>query len=344
MTIPVLTFFNNKGGVGKTSLVYHLSWMWAELGISVLVVDCDPQANLTSAFLDEDALLDVWSDDTHDATTIYRAIKPLTAVGDIKPAVLRTIDPCLHLIPGDLALSSFEDHLSEYWGKLLDESQRERAFYVMSAFWRTAQASAKACGAQIILFDVGPNLGAINRSALISSDFIVVPLVADLFSLQGLRNLGPAVRRWRDDWSMRKCSWTTPSIELPLGSIAPLGYIALQHDIRLSRPVKAYSRWLKRIPGDYRTFVLAESTALDENLAIENDQHCLAQLKHYRSLMPMAQEARKPIFQLRPADGAIGAHLTAVSAARMDFDRLAKIVDDRMKQHLAARLSNRSTK
>ncbi len=56
MTVPVLTFFNNKGGVGKTSLVYHLSWMFAEIGIRVLAVDLDPQANLTAAFLDEDQL------------------------------------------------------------------------------------------------------------------------------------------------------------------------------------------------------------------------------------------------------------------------------------------------
>ncbi len=56
MNIPVLTFFNNKGGVGKTTLVYHLSWMFAEMGRSVVTLDLDPQANLTTAFLDEDQL------------------------------------------------------------------------------------------------------------------------------------------------------------------------------------------------------------------------------------------------------------------------------------------------
>ena len=54
MSIPVLTFFNNKGGVGKTSLVYHLSWMFSDLGMRILAVDLDPQANLSSAFLTED--------------------------------------------------------------------------------------------------------------------------------------------------------------------------------------------------------------------------------------------------------------------------------------------------
>ena len=51
-----IAFFNNKGGVGKTSLVYHLAWMYAELGLSVIAADLDPQANLTSMFIDEDQL------------------------------------------------------------------------------------------------------------------------------------------------------------------------------------------------------------------------------------------------------------------------------------------------
>ena len=79
MSIPVLTFFNNKGGVGKTSLVYHLSWMLTELGRSVLVVDLDPQANLTAAFLDEDELIDIFDEPKPDAAaTIYQCVQPLT--------------------------------------------------------------------------------------------------------------------------------------------------------------------------------------------------------------------------------------------------------------------------
>ena len=70
MTAPVLTFFNNKGGVGKTSLVYHLSWMLAAMGKNVVVLDLDPQANLTAAFLDEDQIARLWEEPA-DATTIF---------------------------------------------------------------------------------------------------------------------------------------------------------------------------------------------------------------------------------------------------------------------------------
>ena len=61
--MKTLAFFNNKGGVGKTTLVYHLAWMFAELGLSVLAADLDPQANLTSMFLSEDELEDIWEED-----------------------------------------------------------------------------------------------------------------------------------------------------------------------------------------------------------------------------------------------------------------------------------------
>ena len=87
MSTPVLTFFNNKGGVGKTALVYHLAWMFAEQGVRVLAVDLDPQANLTAAFLDEDQLADLWSDDA-GVSTIFKSVKPLLDVGDFAPVGL----------------------------------------------------------------------------------------------------------------------------------------------------------------------------------------------------------------------------------------------------------------
>jgi len=83
MSVPVLTFFNNKGGVGKTSLVYHLSWMFTELGHRVLAVDLDPQANLTSAFLNEDRLEQLWEGEQGAPNTIFKCLKPLTEVGDL---------------------------------------------------------------------------------------------------------------------------------------------------------------------------------------------------------------------------------------------------------------------
>ena len=315
--MKTIAFFNNKGGWGKTSLVYHLSWMFADHGIKTLAVDLDPQANLTAMFLDEERLANLWPDDEHP-DTVYGAIRPiLRGVGDIAQPHIEIVTRELGLIPGDLGLSRFEDKLSDAWPRC--HNRDESAFRTMTAFHRLVQCGAER-EAKLVLIDVGPNLGAINRSALIASDQVCLPLAPDLFSLQGLKNLGPTLREWRAVWA--ELLTKAPSdLPMPKGAMNPIGYIVMQHGILDTRPVKAYKRWMDRIPGVYREAVLDETiTSLPQ---VAQDPYCLSLLKHYRSLMPMAMEARKPIFFLKSADGAIGAHIEAVRSCYLDFEKLA---------------------
>ena len=328
MSVAVLTFFNNKGGVGKTSLVYHLAWMFSELKHTVVAVDLDAQANLTAAYLDEDELERLW-EEKKKPTTIYRAIEPLSQVGDIKEPLVEKVAQGLYLIPGDVALASFEDTLSTAWPESMSDANLYRPFRILTAFWQVAQIAAEQVGADIIIVDVGPNLGAINRSALIASDYVAIPLGVDLFSLQGLKNLGPTLRSWQNQWKKRLDNWNNPEFLLPQGRMIPLGYIVQQHSVRLSRPVKAYDKWVNRMPTVYHESVLQDSTQATN--PTEDDQ-CLATLKHYRSLIPMGQEARKPIFHLTSADGAIGSHAQAVQEAYKDFNHLAESLLQRMKE------------
>lgn len=320
--MKTIAFFNNKGGVGKTSLVYHLAWMYADLGVSVVAADLDPQANLTSAFLNEDRLEEIWPDDQHPHT-ILGCVKPILAgVGDIADPFIEEIDEHLSLVSGDLGLSAFEDELGSQWPLCLDG--KERAFRVLSAFYRVLDRAATPQGVEVVLIDIGPNLGAINRAALISADYVVVPLAPDLFSLQGLKNLGPTLRRWREEWKDRLKKNPSKTLLLPQGSMEPAGYVVLQHAVRLDRPVKAYGKWMARIPNEYRHSIRGEATGL--TVSADRDPLCLATLKNYRSLMPMAQEVKKPIFHLLPADGAIGSHAQAVQECRKDFERLARAI------------------
>jgi len=335
MTTPVLTFFNNKGGVGKTSLVYHLSAMFAELGVRVLAVDLDPQANLTAAYLDEDRLAALW-ENKDVASTIFQSVKPLLDVGDFAPVDYQTINQRLALVPGDLGLSGFEDQLSAAWTEVMADKNKTRPFRILTAFWRSAQEAAARFQAGLIIVDVGPNLGAINRAALLGSNHVIVPLGADLFSLQGLRNLGPTLREWRHGWNARRDSWTEPGIDLPKGDMEPVGYVAMRHGVRLTRPVKAYTRWLDQIPTEFRVSVLGEDIKNKVLPSVEQDPYCLAMLKNYNSLMPLAQEARKPIFSLRAADGAIGAHANAVQKSYEDFKVLTQEVARRIDLTLTA--------
>jgi cellulose biosynthesis protein BcsQ len=350
MSIPVIAFFNNKGGVGKTSLVYHLSWMFSDMGMRTLAADLDPQANLSSAFLTEDELEHLFDPDrANQPATIYQALRPLIeGYGDVElpelyhpPLVhppqaelpikelespeLYHAGESLWLIPGDLLLSTFEDQLSETWPKC--SSGDIRAFRVTSAFWRVMQMGAAKVDADLILVDVGPNLGAINRAALIASDHVVIPLAPDLFSLQGLRNLGPRLRAWRQDWQEKRNKFPGGNFGLPPAHTKPAGYVVQQQAVRLDRPVKAYARWMDRIPGLYRDSVL--DCPAEPGVRVDNDPYCLAMLKNYRSLMPLAQEARKPMFHLKPADGAMGSHATAASDAFKDYERLARRIADR---------------
>ena len=193
------------------------------------------------------------------------------------------------------------------------------------------QQAAENTGASVILADVGPNLGAINRSALIATDYVAVPLGADLFSLQGLRNLGPTLSTWREEWGKRKENWKQPAFPLPEGRMKPIGYVVQQHGIRLSRPVKAYDKWVNRMPGEYARNLLDNDSGGYPATPL-GDDNCLATIKHYRSLVPLAQEARKPIFKLTPADGAIGSHAAATRDAYTDFKELADKIDSRISQ------------
>lgn len=319
MSVPVIAFFNNKSGVGKSSLVCHVAHMYAELGLQVLAADLDPQCSLTVSILDDEAVESLF--EPQQPPTIYQSIRPVLAgTGDVADPRVTSINSRLALIPGDMALSSIEDSLAENWPKCLDRD--ERAFRVTSAFWRSIQRGAHASGAAAALVDLGPNLGAINRAALIAADFVVIPLGPDLFSLHGLRNLGPTLIAWRNDWQERVLRNPVKDLPLPSGNMRPVGYVVIQHSIRLDRPVQAFDRWMAKIPGQYRESVLNEQAG--EPLALESDPHCIAKLRDYRSLMPLAQDAHKPMFFLRAADGALGAHASAVQSAYTDFRRLAQ--------------------
>jgi len=324
--MKTIVFFNNKGGVGKTTLVYHFSYMLAELGYRALAVDLDPQANLSSIFINDERLQEIYEND-HSRPTILESIKPLNrGISDIKDVHIEKISDKIGLITGDLELSLFEDKLSSGWGQCLNRD--EAAFRIVSSFYRVIKEANKRFKADFNIIDIGPNFGAINRATLIAADYVIVPMAADLFSLQGLKNLGNRLESWHSEWSDRASRNPEPTLSLPASQMKPLGYIVLQHGIKEKRPVKSYLKWANRIPQVFSEFVLKGNMENFQAKRVEEDEHCIALLKHYHSLIPMAMEARKPIFLLKPSDGAIGAHFGAVKRAYSDFESLTKKILD----------------
>jgi cellulose biosynthesis protein BcsQ len=336
-----VALFNNRGGVGKTTLTYHLAHMLQRLDRRVLAVDLDPQSNLTAAFLDEDALGVLWEEPQTPAWggshqgrllssvdgspgTIASAVEPIMqGVGDIGQIHPISITDGLWLAPGDLELSSFEDRLSDAWPRSF-ASIDLAAVRVTTAFHRIIQKAAGQVLADLVLIDVGPNLGAINRAALLAADAVLVPLAADLFSLRGLQNLGPKLRYWQTTWKELVLPELPPEIPAPAGDMKPIGYVIMQPTKRLDRPVRAYQTWLDRIPVVFTTAVLGQPEGSVDR------SYELATVRNYESLIPLAQEARKPMFDLRSGDGALGSTQTLVKRCREDFRSLSERLLDRL--------------
>ena len=339
--MKTIAFFNNKGGVGKTILVYHLSWMFQELGYRALAIDLDPQANLSAMFLEEDKLEDIWNH--KDGYTVYHAIQPLSkGTGDIEPPHIEHVEHVSHDVPGldapgllvgDILLSQYEDDLSQTWPKCMDKD--ERSFRVTTAFSRLIAQAGEQYNADLVLVDVGPNFGAINRSALIACDYTILPLSPDLFSVRALSNVGPILKQWREGWKQRKEQKAENlDIRLPEGNMYPLGYTVMRHGIRAGEMVKAYKRWFDKIPEVYQETVLSDKQPNKQKpIDPEKDDNCLALLKDYHSLMPMAQEKHKPIFLLTTQDDVFGGQLQNVHKCKENFEEFAHKILDKIEKN-----------
>lgn len=322
--MTTLAVFNNKGGVGKTSITWHLSYALARLSVPVLVVDADPQANLTATFFDDDTVEAIWKSDQ----TVYGMVEPvIRGLGDVGTVEPKVLEENLTLLPGDMRLAQFEPLLSDSWPRGADGN--ESALRQLTAPWRGIRSAAVKVGAEIIFLDLGPNLGSLTRSYIVMADQILVPAALDLFSLQGLCNLGPVLREWRAQWPARREQATRLDIDAPQGVMNPLGYVLSQHGVYGNRPAAAFSRWMSRFPAEFRHSMVPDQEAFS-GANPEDDPYFLGRIKNYRSLMPMAMEARKPVFDLRPADGAIGAHMAAVQECRIAYRGLAERVLDRV--------------
>jgi chromosome partitioning protein len=316
-----IAFFNNKGGVGKTTLVFHVAWMLAEKGHRIIAADLDPQANLTAMAL-KPFQIDLIEEDQIES--IYDVVAPVIAKGgEIEPVFVKVTDN-FALIPGDLELSNTEDALSREWTQCLSDSplDRERAFAVTTSLAMAVGAAGEEFDADLALIDVGPNLGAINRSALLEADYVVVPVAPDIFSLKGLTNVGRGLADWRKGWDKRLVNAPPIGEEWPHGKMQPLGYVVSRFSVYAGERAAHFRRWINRVPRTFHRDILGETSPYAGD--IDQDPARLAWLKDYRSLMPMAMEVNKPIFLLTTADGAIGGHQAGVQQAYEDFEALCQ--------------------
>jgi cellulose biosynthesis protein BcsQ len=291
-----IALFNHKGGVGKTTLTVNIAAALASMGKRVLLVDADPQCNLT-AYLIEESVLDEWLDksDTRDGVTLWTALRPIAqATGD-----LDKIDPVetgienVYLLPGDIRLSDFEQELTQMWS---DCFQRKiRGLRGTGSLSELVNLVCRKFYIDFVFYDCGPNVGPLNRVILLDCDYFVVPAACDLFSIRALKTLGQTMATWVSDW--RTIDQLAPDgIYLFPGEPRFLGYIPQHFRIYRGQVSSGYSKYLAQIEKHILSDVVRVLRRIDRKLASKSpSQIKLGQIKDFGTLANESQVQGVPL-------------------------------------------------
>jgi cellulose biosynthesis protein BcsQ len=311
-----ITIFNHKGGVGKTTLTVNIAAALAQFGKRVLLVDSDPQCNLTSYLVSDDVVNDLLDNsDSEDGQTIWSAVKPiLDGDGGVQSVrLIQTSTRRVSLLPGDIQLSQFELALADYWTECF--KRRASGFRATAAISTLVDSLCKTHDFDYVFYDTGPNIGPLNRVLLLDSDFFILPSACDLFSIRALITLGKTLRDWIRDWKTI-VELAPDGVPLLPGRPNFLGYIPQRFKIYggVMTPTSAglVSQFEKHIYSD----VL--SVLKDYIAPSRKSGHKLGQVKDYGSLIQLSQAKGVPIIGLKQGDK------TQRQYAQNDFLRIAK--------------------
>jgi cellulose biosynthesis protein BcsQ len=310
-----ICFFNNKGGVGKTTLLCNVaSYLSSKMNKKVLLIDADPQCNATQLILGDEECEKLYrSTRKHNQTTLYDILKPI-ALGDA--TISHEINPhqALHnhfaidIVAGHPRLALMEDRLSQAW---LDLSGGDIGG-IRKTNWNTQLVNIVTQNYDYVFFDVGPSLGALNRSVLLGVDYFITPMACDIFSLVGIANIGDWLRDWITSYqnglsNAERLGFKNVISEFPIQqdphSVARFAGFTVQQYITKSakgvrRATKSYEVILDQIPD-----------TINNNLAqffpkgLSSSNMRLPDVPHMYSLVPLAQSANAPIHQLGVAAG-----------------------------------------
>jgi len=319
-----IAIFNNKGGVGKTTLTYHVAYALAELNHKILLLDLDPQSNLTLFGLSPEQLHSIWEaedafiDDfqvarntcsANDFEELMRSnrsahflLKPTEdGTGEIERlAIPIALHPNLDLIPARLSLHMYEDKIASRWSDAflgdplaIRTTTRIRNLYIQYAESR---------GYEFVLIDTSPSLGILNRVIISTADGFVIPCMPDMFSLYGIRNIGKSLAKWKREFdTMYSLLSDTKRESLPSRFVRFLGFTIFNAKKYSGGPwdlAQAHYNYANQVPDTIRRFIPPE---LFEHLQEEQlaDPIGGTSVMHSHSTMPtMAQKYRQPIWKV----------------------------------------------
>ena len=308
-----IAVFNNKGGVGKTTLICNLaSFFTKRRNKRVLIIDADPQCSATIYLYSYDRLNSFY--DKTDAPSIYKVIQHLMKVkgGYIKFDDVPVQDSNLFgvdVIIGDTRLALAEDFLSKDWAEATNGEERG----LMTTFIFKGLLEEMKDRYDYVFFDMGPSLGAINRTVLLACDYFIMPMSSDIFCLRAIDNIALSLKKWTKSIAgglqKYRDNEGSPYFER-YDTIQFLGYVAQQYVARVQegvkRPVKAYDKIIEKFDKEIET-KLKEFYFEDQQLDLK-----LGEIPNWNSLVAFSQLSNKPIFELTSIDNVFGSHLQKV--------------------------------
>ena len=329
--MKIISIFNNKGGVGKTTLTYHLAWALSLLGKKVLMVDLDPQCNLSLYGLTINEMHKIWAtedlfiDEGFETTiakmgqddfnnilketrTIHFLLKPteegITDFDRLPPLV--KINDNLKMLPGRLSLHMFENKISVRWND--SYSGDPLAIRTINKIRSIAQQYSDLENFDFVIIDTSPNLGALNKVIISTVDGFIIPALPDMFSLYGIRNIGNSLTLWRDNFeTIYKLVSEQKRKQFPNEFVKFLGY-TIYNAKKYSRGgiewdlAQAHYNYALQIPPTIKEFIKEEiRNNLTEEM-IENPIGGTAIMHTHNTLPSMAQKYRKPMWDIPGID------------------------------------------
>ena len=318
MSDPVrITIYNHKGGVGKTTLAVNIAFALSSLGKSVLLVDSDPQCNLTSYLLSDDvvdALLNHSND--REGKTIWSAVKPvIDSTGSVRLVSLTEIRN-FSILPGDIRLSEFEEFLGDAWADGF--KRRMGALRATSSISYLISSLAEQRHFDFVFYDTGPNIGPLNRVLLLDSDFFIVPVACDLFSTRALATLGQTVKKWIID--AETIDAISPDGAMALkGRPEFLGYIPQRFKVYGQDMVLEANSYYKRIRSRVNKDISSVLREIDESLAPATSVNpVVGKVRDLASVVQVAQREGVPIWECSASNNKLK------ESARKSFFQIAE--------------------
>lgn len=326
--MKIVSLFNNKGGVGKTTLAFHLSWILSEMGKKVLMIDLDPQCNLTICGIPEDNLEKIWKeedafiDDFEKALqekpeeaiekinssprSIHYLLKPTEdGLDDIKdeklPPVIK-LNENLGLIPGRLTINRYENVISERWSQAYQGVPL--SIRTITRIRSIAETYAQRDGYDFVLIDTSPSLGALNKVIISTVDGFIVPCLPDMFSLYGIRNIGASLKQWQKEFdTIFNLISDEKRKRFPKNFVRFLGYTIYNAKkySKQSNPwdlAQAHYNYAQQIPGIIEQYIVQEVRQHLTNDMVHNPIGGTAVMHTHNTLPNMSQKYKMPMWDV----------------------------------------------